>query len=69
MTLSADSKYPARRTYVLKLQADASALEIAGRLENLATGRQLPFRSAGELVAALAADLLSPGSDRKTTVR
>jgi hypothetical protein len=57
MTLNAESKYPNRRAYVLKLRADATLEAFAGRLENLVTGRQWEFASAEELLVWLSADL------------
>lgn len=62
MVLHAESKYPNRRAYVLKLRGDAAPHEIAGRLENLVTGRQLEFASAGELLEAIAQELRSNGT-------
>ncbi|MDB5968015.1 MAG: hypothetical protein JWQ90_465 [Hydrocarboniphaga sp.] len=57
MTLNPESKYPNRRAYVLKLRGDATAEALAGRIENLVTGRQREFTSAFELLAAIASDL------------
>ena len=57
MTLKSESKYPSRRTYVLKLRSDASAGALAGRLENLVTGGQREFASGHELLASIASDL------------
>ena len=57
MTLNPESKYPSRRAYVLKLRADATAEALAGRIENLVTGRQREFASAFELLAFIASDL------------
>jgi hypothetical protein len=61
MTLNTQSKYPSRRTYVLKVRGDAQPDALAGRLENLVTGRQREFASARELVDALAAELAASG--------
>ena len=58
-----------RRTFVVKLRADAMPSELAGRLENLVTGRQQAFASAAELIAAIADDLALPDPDRIPTVR
>lgn len=58
MPLRADPKYPSRRAYVVKLRGDAMAPDLAGRIENLVTGRQLEFTSGGELLDSLAQDLL-----------
>ena len=57
MTLNAQSKYPSRRAYVLKMRGDARPDALAGRLENLVTGRQLEFASGRELLDAIAAEL------------
>jgi len=57
MTLNPESKYPNRRAYVLKLRGDATREALAGRLENLVTGRQRDFSSADELLESIAGDL------------
>lgn len=57
MVLNPESKYPNRRAYVLKLRGDATPGALAGRLENLVTGRQLDFSSAQELLDFLVRDL------------
>ena len=57
MTLNSDSKYPSRRAYVVKLRSDAQPGALAGRLENVITGRQHEFSSARELLESLAGDL------------
>jgi hypothetical protein len=57
MPLRADPKYPSRRAYVVKLRGDATPPVLAGRLENLVTGRQREFRSGGELLDSIARDL------------
>jgi len=57
MKLNPESKYPNRRAYVLKLRGDATPEALSGRLENLVTGRQREFASAGELVQSIAGDL------------
>ena len=59
MTLSRETKYPNRRTYVLKVRADATASALSGRLENLVTGHQVDFESALELVASVIRDVES----------
>lgn len=55
--LNTESKYPTRRAYVLKLRGDAKPDAIAGRLENLVTGRQLDFACASELLELIAREL------------
>jgi hypothetical protein len=68
MTLKPESKYPNRRSYVLKMRSDASAGELAGRLENLVTGQQHEFASGDELLASIARDLdEAGGGDGKAT--
>jgi len=57
MKLNPESKYPNRRAYVLKLRGDATAEALAGRIENLVTGRQREFASAEELLNSIASDL------------
>ena len=64
MVLNAESKYPNRRAYVLKLRADATPGVLAGRIENLVTGRQLAFASAHELVESIARDLEAAAGGR-----
>jgi len=61
MALKPESTYPSRRTYVLKLRSDARPGALAGRLENLVTGRQQEFTCAGELLARLASELDAAG--------
>ena len=62
MVLNPESKYPNRRAYVVKLRADATPAALAGRIENLVTGRQHEFGSAEELLALIAYDLVSDGA-------
>jgi hypothetical protein len=57
MNRQAESRYPSRRTYVLKLHADATPDALAGRLENVVTARRLEFASARELIAAIAHEI------------
>lgn len=57
MTLKSESKYPSKRAYVLKVRGDAKADALAGRLENLVTGRQCEFASGQELLESIAFDL------------
>jgi hypothetical protein len=64
MVLKAESKYPNRRAYVLKLRGDAKPDALAGRIENLVTGNQLEFASARELLESLARDLDAAASER-----
>ena len=64
MPLNPESKYPNRRAYVLKLRGDATAEALAGRLENLVTGRQREFASAFELLASIASDLALDPAER-----
>lgn len=60
MSLSQESRYPSRRTYVLKLRSDARPDALAGRIENIVTGRQHTFESARELFDSLANELAPP---------
>jgi hypothetical protein len=57
MTFNTDSKYPTRRAYVVKVRGDAKPDALAGRLENLVTGRQREFGSGRELLESIASDL------------
>jgi hypothetical protein len=61
MSLSQESRYPSRRTYVLKLRNDAKPGALAGRLENIVTGRQHAFESAYELLDSITSELASAG--------
>ena len=61
MSLSQDSKYSSRRTYVLKLRGDAKPGVLVGRVENIVTGSQHAFESAGELLDWIASELASIG--------
>ena len=63
MTLKSESKYPSRRAYVVKVRSDAKADALAGRLENLVTGRQCDFASGHELLESIACDLERSASD------
>ena len=71
MTFNTDSKYPTRRAYVMKVRGDARPDALAGRLENLVTGRQCEFASGRELLESIASDLEAalhvrpPGSERE----
>jgi len=64
MPLSRESKYPSRRAYVVKMRSDAMPSALAGRLENLVTGKQLEFESARELLDCIAADLEASANER-----
>jgi len=63
MSLSQESKYPSRRTYVLKLRSDARPDAVAGRLENIVTGRQHAFESAHELLDSITNELASTSGE------
>jgi hypothetical protein len=60
MPFQPESKYPNRRSYVIKVRHDAHPDALAGRLENLVTGQQREFASGSELLAVIASDL-APG--------
>jgi hypothetical protein len=64
MTFNTDSKYPTRRAYVVKMRGDASPDALAGRLENLVTGRQCEFASGRELLESIAKDLSAALGER-----
>jgi hypothetical protein len=57
MILRTETQYPNRRTYVLKLCSDATPRALAGRLENLVSGKQREFTSASELLSLIADDI------------
>ena len=57
MILKAETKYPNRLTYVLKLVGDTTPEELRGRLENLVTCECGDFGSAAELCELLARDV------------
>jgi len=59
MTLNADSKYPNRRAYVVKLQVDAAPGALQGRVENLLTCQQHEFASGLELIELIEFDLMA----------
>ena len=69
MPLNPESKYPNRRAYVVKLRGDATRAALAGRLENLVTGRQREFASADELLATIARDLELGAAERPADER
>ena len=66
MALNPETKYPSRRTYVLKVRSDATPHAIAGRLENMVTGEQRDFSSERELVESLSSDLRDSATPRST---
>ena len=71
MPFNTDSKYPTRRAYVVKVRGDANPDALAGRLENIVTGRQCEFASGRELLESITSDLeatlheRAPGAERK----
>lgn len=64
MPLNPESRYPSRRAYVLKVRSDAKPGVLAGRLENLVTGRQCEFASGQELLDSIASDLAASTEER-----
>ena len=64
MSLSAESKYPNRCTYVVKVRRDAKAGSLAGRVENVVTGRSREFASGHELLESIASDVRAAGEER-----
>jgi hypothetical protein len=66
MTLNPESKYPSRRAYVVKMRGDAKPDALAGRLENLVTGRQREFQSGSELLDSIARDLDGASADQRS---
>ncbi|HVY07202.1 MAG TPA: hypothetical protein VHB46_14610 [Burkholderiales bacterium] len=59
MTLNPQPNYPNSRSYVVKVHRDARAAggEIAGRLENMASGHSFEFSTGEQLLACIAQDL------------
>jgi hypothetical protein len=57
MTLNAETKFPTRRAYVVKVRADAKSDALCGRVENLVTGQQRDFASGHELLESIACDI------------
>ncbi|MDX1375828.1 MAG: hypothetical protein R3357_09720 [Burkholderiales bacterium] len=57
MSLSPESKYPSRRTFVVKLRSDVKPGSLAGRVENVVSGRQFEFTSGRELLDSIATEL------------
>jgi len=64
MTLNAESKYPSRRAYVVKVRSDAKPGALVGRLENLVTGQSREFTSGRELLDSIASDLGAGAGER-----
>ena len=69
MTFNPASKYPNRRTYVLKVRGDAKPDALAGRLENLVTGRSQEFASGHELLDSIASDLAAGAGEHRADVK
>jgi hypothetical protein len=64
MSLNPESKYPSHRTFVVKVRSDAKPGSLAGRLENVVTGRQCEFASGRELLESIATDLEAGAGER-----
>ena len=64
MPLSSESKYPSRRAYVVKVRGDAKPGALAGRVENLVTGRSQEFASGHALLDSIASDLEAGTGER-----
>ena len=69
MALNPESKYPNRRAYVLKVRGDAKPDALAGRLENLVTGRSQEFASGHELLDSIVSDLAAGAGEHRTDVK
>jgi len=69
MALKREPKYPSRRTYVLKVDGDAKPDALAGRLENVVTGRQCEFASGHELLDSIARDVEAGASEGSVSKR
>lgn len=57
MTLSPDTNFPSRRTYVIRVRGDARPYSLSGRLESLVTGKHSDFASGHELLSAIVKDI------------
>jgi hypothetical protein len=68
MVLNPESKYPYRRAYVVQVRGDATPGALAGRIENMVTGRQNEFASEDELLATIASDLASADDERDADI-
>jgi hypothetical protein len=68
MTLNSHASYPSTRSYVLKLHRDANLErgQIAGRLENMASGCCFDFATGEQLLACLAQDAAAHAADPHT---
>jgi len=66
MPLKREFTYPSRRAYVLKVPSDAAPGALAGRLENLLTGRRREFASGDELIESIASDLRASDGPKPT---
>jgi hypothetical protein len=63
VVLNAETKYPNRRAYVLKLCSDAVPDALTGRIENFLTGQQCEFANERELLEFLELELAGSASD------
>lgn len=64
MVYKPESKYPSRRSYVVKITSDAGPGALAGRLENLVTGVGREFASGHELLDYIAGDLAARAEEQ-----
>lgn len=60
-----EARYPTRLSYVLKLRVDATGDALAGRLENVVTGRRIEFSSGCELLDAIAGEMQASVDDHQ----
>jgi hypothetical protein len=63
MPFDSESRYPSRRTYVVKMRSDSAPGALAGRLENLVTGTQSEFSCGRELLESIVTDLEKSGAE------
>lgn len=56
MVLNTNASYPHGQTFVLRLHRDAAPQQgrLVGRLDHVASGQQLTFETAEELISCLA---------------
>jgi len=67
MSYKSESRFPSRRTYVVKLRSDAAPGTLVGRLENVVTGTLREFSSGRELLESIAAELENAGDEWRST--
>jgi hypothetical protein len=64
MILKTQASFPQTLSFVLKLHRDSAPTEgrVIGRLEHLASGKQVHFNTAEELIACIASAVAEAGA-------